>query len=279
VRQRKAFTLVEMMIVIGVIVVLAALAVTAYTKLVNSSAEKATATTLQNAQSLLTEYEQAAGLGKLGYGDINFPYHGGYFTLSDDPDAPKKFPIGLTGLLPVVTTGFVGESGNSSDPNALPPPRLPGKPDAATGDIVYSLDTQKQKAVFNTAAVMMYIARLPQARPILSSLPTKGFLQFVVKDPNSTTGGIARGITLGGSEAPVMLDGWGNPIIYVPPGGIVVQMKGQPTLSLVRSSGTTPFTSGSDPPPLKGTDRPFWASAGPDGNFDHGDDNVYSFRQ
>ena len=89
---------------------------------------------------------------------------------------------------------------------------------------------------------------------------------------------MARGITLNGSEAPVLLDGWGNPIIYVPPGGIVVQLKGQPTMSLVRSTGTTSFTPGSSPP-LKSGDRPFWASAGPDGNFDNGDDNVYSFRQ
>ena len=66
-RQRKAFTLVEMMVVVGLIVVLIALAVTGYSKLVNASAERATATALQNAQSLLAEYEQAVGLGRLGF--------------------------------------------------------------------------------------------------------------------------------------------------------------------------------------------------------------------
>ena len=84
-RQRKAFTLMEVMIVIGVIVILIALAVTAYTKLVNASAEKATVASLSNAQSLLAEYDQAVGIGKLGFqpdgsADQNFPYLGGYFN-------------------------------------------------------------------------------------------------------------------------------------------------------------------------------------------------------
>ncbi|HEX4797451.1 MAG TPA: prepilin-type N-terminal cleavage/methylation domain-containing protein [Humisphaera sp.] len=257
-RQRKAFTLLELMIVTGVIVLLAALAVTAYTKLVNSSAERGTATNLQNAQSLLAEYEQAAGLGRFGAGDPNFPYEGGFLTFSGDTTLPIGAPPGPPTLVKqIVLTGSVAVSS---------PRRLPGSPGAG-GDFPYSLDRNNENAVFNTAAVMMYIARLPQASTTLNNLPARSFLQAN-----------GKAVTLGGVPAPVLLDGWSNPIIYVPPGGMIVQIKGQATLSLVRSSGVTPFTPGTVPS-LKSADRPFWASAGQDGNFDTGDDNVYSFRQ
>ena len=285
-RQRKAFTLVEMMIVVGLIVVLIALAVTGYSKLVNASAERGTTTALQNAQSLLAEYEQAVGLGRLGFGDPTFPYHGGYFSQSDAPSQAEQG--NAIGIGTPCAAGLVADSGSfSSDPSALVPYRFPGKPDA-NGNIPYTLDYTKERAVFNTAAVMMYIARLPQARPILSSLPAKSFLQYA-----------GQPIKLSGNEAPVMLDGWGNPIIYVPPGGLVwekiTSMDGSSnppivhaSRYLVRTSGVTTlpevtYTQGQPPAasafvPLKAGDRPFWASAGPDGNFDNGDDNVYSFR-
>ena len=66
-----------------------------------------------------------------------------------------------------------------------------------------------------------------------------------------------------------MLDGWKNPIIYVPSGGMTGVFVG----------GTPGATSG-----VKGAyktvyaidGRPFWASAGPDGSFSTGDDNMYS---
>jgi hypothetical protein len=78
----------------------------------------------------------------------------------------------------------------------------------------------------------------------------------------------------------VLLDGWGNPIIFVPRGGIHVLIKNQTSGSndtyLVRSTGTALITT-SDPP-MTGSERPFWASAGQDGDFTQGADNVYSFQ-
>lgn len=64
--------------------------------------------------------------------------------------------------------------------------------------------------------------------------------------------------TPGGAFVPT--DAWNNPIIYVPPGGLTgVTIRG--------STGTITAPDG----------RPFFASAGADGNFTTGDDNVYSF--
>jgi hypothetical protein len=73
----------------------------------------------------------------------------------------------------------------------------------------------------------------------------------------------------------VPLDGWGNPMFFVPGGGIRVTVTG---------SNKTVVTQTITAPDGKG----FWASAGPDGIFTdtinsspnqkpNGDDNVYSF--
>jgi prepilin-type N-terminal cleavage/methylation domain-containing protein len=103
-------------------------------------------------------------------------------------------------------------------------------------------------------------------------------------------------------KAPVPVDGWGNPVIFVPPGGVLVALGSvEPTDEPVRLITSTKIyrpsqiTSGADVP--VGT-RPFWASAGPDGilgfldtdnngtydpppaggDIAGGDDNVYSFQ-
>jgi hypothetical protein len=68
---------------------------------------------------------------------------------------------------------------------------------------------------------------------------------------------------------PVILDGWGNPILFCPSGGLLnvcvnVKNTTSPQIPLVITSPDG---------------RPFWASAGPDGDFVKGDDNIYSFQQ
>jgi prepilin-type N-terminal cleavage/methylation domain-containing protein len=63
---------------------------------------------------------------------------------------------------------------------------------------------------------------------------------------------------------PVAQDAWRNPIIYVPRSGLLgVRSEGKPDRNV-------PVTSPDG--------RPFWASAGPDGFFGTGDDNLYSFQ-
>ena len=87
----------------------------------------------------------------------------------------------------------------------------------------------------------------------------------------------------------MLLDGWGNPILLVPPSGLMVNIKDEANSKsgntvynayVVRTSGTYPYSAtGSGLPPLTAADRPFFASAGADGDFSLGEDNVYSFSQ
>ena len=73
------------------------------------------------------------------------------------------------------------------------------------------------------------------------------------------------------TTTPVFLDGWGNPIICVIGGQLGSPVAvGQPG-ALVTAGQSTQITS-----PDK---RLFWASAGPDGDFSKGDDNLYSFEK
>lgn len=63
----------------------------------------------------------------------------------------------------------------------------------------------------------------------------------------------------GGTDPPTINDGWGNRIEYIRPAGLNTVVNG--TNVTIRSPDG----------------RPFFASAGPDGDMNKGDDNVYSF--
>jgi len=86
---------------------------------------------------------------------------------------------------------------------------------------------------------------------------------------------------------PMLRDGWDNPIIFVPASGLRVRLlldKNENDWSdatqtrIITSGGDLKVTIPPQPPqPLPAGAKPFFASAGPDGDFSTGDDNVYSF--
>jgi hypothetical protein len=91
------------------------------------------------------------------------------------------------------------------------------------------------------------------------------------------------------SPVPMLRDGWGNPIIFVPASGLRVRILADenklldtdPThkqTRIVTSAGEIKVpTSATDVVNPAGA-KPFWASAGPDGDMSTGDDNLYSFQ-
>jgi prepilin-type N-terminal cleavage/methylation domain-containing protein len=284
-RHRKGFTMLEMLVVIGVILLLVTIAVAAYSKMVNAMAVKATATNLENCRSMLAEFEQVTPMTGMGYfsgqPDPNFPYLGGYFYNAADVKAgvtlDKTSPIDAAdpSFAGVVTPPNRDQAPTrypaTTDGNQVMPPYMP----ATT-----SSPKPQTNAVYNTACVMMYLARVPNIGAELKKLPSKSFLL----DPNGNP--IVLNNAGQSSPAPVMVDGWGNPIIFVPANGLKVFLTqgnspkyvygATPANFVVRTSGTYDIKN---LPPLKQTDRPFWAAAGPDANFATGDDNVYSFKQ
>ena len=94
--------------------------------------------------------------------------------------------------------------------------------------------------------------------------------------PATTSAGIPSDDTV-----PVLLDAWGNPIIFVPGGTLgngAALNNGAvtPGTGAMRSgSGTAGITTMAKSP----DGHPFFASAGPGGDFSNGDDNLYSFEK
>jgi prepilin-type N-terminal cleavage/methylation domain-containing protein len=121
-------------------------------------------------------------------------------------------------------------------------------------------------AVSTTQTVIGVLMRSPKNKDAVAQAPSKTLL----RDTNNNA-----------MSPPDFVDAWNNPIIFVPSGGLkgvtLTQTQGNPNGATytVRSSGVYP--TGSEPG-LGPKDRPFWASAGQDGDFSKGDDNVYSFQ-
>jgi type II secretory pathway pseudopilin PulG len=91
---------------------------------------------------------------------------------------------------------------------------------------------------------------------------------------------------------PLLIDGWSNPIIYVPASGLRVKLlsgyggyttfAANPTQAaaqnyIVVSPEGHVTGNGTANPYVDHLGKPFFASAGPDGDFTKGDDNLYSF--
>ena len=115
-------------------------------------------------------------------------------------------------------------------------------------------------AILESAKAYTRMKAMPASRKAMEKLPSDRLL-----------GGPSVPENLKGK---LPLDGWGNPILYVPAEGIRgVRVKN--AIYCIRSDKTIPDVP-SLPAPIQ-TDKPFFASAGPDGRFDTGDDNLYSF--
>ncbi|MDB5357230.1 MAG: hypothetical protein JWN24_3683 [Phycisphaerales bacterium] len=121
-----------------------------------------------------------------------------------------------------------------------------------------------------TEDVMALLNSIPKNNQMIAQLPARSLLAGATPSKNPPN-----------SNGPILLDGWKNPIIYVSAAGLVVNLPDPtnpktPAAYTVRTSGIYPNKN--PLPPITALDRPFFASAGPDGNFQNGDDNIYSFQ-
>jgi prepilin-type N-terminal cleavage/methylation domain-containing protein len=182
------------------------------------------------------------------------------------------------------TAGF--DIWNDADPAAAGVNPL--KPPSESIDETDLMGVAKTQAVLNTATVIREMKRSPNVEKMLAQLPANSTM--MVYEPNTTT-----------AIGPVLLDGWGRPIIFVPSPGLDGVIIGEPTdaanpfrITSVKAyaAGTLPVAPNAAIPGA----RPFFASAGPDGSFAYadkntsmafeatsdgsaGDDNLYSFEK
>jgi prepilin-type N-terminal cleavage/methylation domain-containing protein len=168
-------------------------------------------------------------------------------------------------------------------------PYAPGNVVKSSMDNKYYRCITPATGVWKTAMTEMTFLGLPPSPPSPSSSYTT--------DPSTDS---ANWLVLGPNETPdpILLDAWGNPILMAPASGLINVWtnctKSAPALfPPPQWGGATPTTQlqawvnplpgGGTPPsycqkPIVAPDnKPFFYSAGPDGDFTTGDDNIYSF--
>jgi len=229
VKRDRAFTLVEIIVALGIIMILVGLVTVGMRALNKSAKEKATKSALETAKSMLAELDTAGGIAE-------------------------------------VTAIY----------SSLVPANQVEQPGNVTIDAYQAAPYARYQsdAVRLTQFVMGKLIAIPNNKAVLQKLPVERLLR---KNPAGSAASLLTVDANGEPNPPVLLDGWGNPIIYVPWDGLSKVIIGNdvpPKEYRIKSNEVITPSTGAD---KFTTGRPFWASAGPDGDFSTGDDNVYSF--
>lgn len=323
--RRTAFTLIELLITIGIIVILAAMIIFATRAMTGGSKAHATAIALENCKSLLAEYDTVKRLSTDSTRSWIWIDAGGAIVMRDPTTAAANTPPLNFWLLPA--------------PPVNSPPEY--SPLVAPGYVKNDSHGAEQRnlspAVVNTMAAMSALGAIPANRQAMQKLPQD---QIFLPEWSGTTNipGPGSDHVMGTSDdttipvsfpagcrvkdtgdgnsyicvinhqtsgsppssdtthwrrdtapTPMMRDGWGNPIILVPATGLMVlhlndQKEYQPSdprqkFVVISPEGSVVDNGTSTGPKVMRPGRPFFASAGPDGDFSKGDDNIYSFEQ
>lgn len=233
--------MIEILTVIVIILILIGIIFTGTRYIVSASRARSTRATLANLQSLLSAYDASSRTALQQITDAYTAYQGAYSVNVN----PIVFPA-----ITVTDTG-VTQPQNPNDPAAIPAD-------------MHRYDPFVQ---ITSTIAMARILSLPENKTAMAKISTKMLPTW---------------LTVAGAPATnILLDAWGNPIIYVPASGLVnVQLKSDSTKYYrVQSTGVQSYTTFNSPPVANANARPFFASAGPDGDFAKGDDNIYSFEQ
>ncbi len=298
-RNRFGFSLIELLVVIGLIAILSTLLLIGINKLQTNSKRQQTRLAFQNLTAMYSEWDAINRHHFINYADANT----GVYYVDVALPCPGNVATGgtdRTGLAVLATRDMMSmlkqmptnaaamgklSAASFMTIQTTPPPATlwstSGDPTTSFSgywifDRVYVLGPPNvfgtQPKYFYTAVAINWTPPSPPSTPgvPLVAQPAPPDSRFwLASTPDATdtnTTELAASLTV-----PVLLDGWGNPIIFVP-GGILGYQPG--SASGMLTAGGIQGTQVKSP-----DGRPFWASAGPDGDFSKGDDNLYSFEK
>jgi prepilin-type N-terminal cleavage/methylation domain-containing protein len=247
--RRRGITLIEVMVVISIILVLIGLFL--------AGAKHWTDSANRNATNLQME-KLNAWLSEMQGGSPNFLTNPANAWFMDTTIAPLPPPLDAS-VYGNVTPDYESTTdtwivGSTTITLANPSSRARAIRDTAVG-IMFRLgingNIAKELQSLPAGQVISFnpTTNPPYSNPVTLTAPV---ITAPIPTPSAT---LTR-------FPPVLLDGWNNPIIFVPASGLQkVYVGGSATPVIIQSPDN----------------RPFWASAGPDGDFTRGDDNIYSF--
>ena len=241
--RRRGFTMIEILIVIGILAVLASIVLLGMRHITGKSKEQQTRVSMQNLRNMLAEYNARTRMKAPREWYAWDPSGSGSWItspISNEPPNPNELDFWRVPY---------------RDP-FQPPPNGKPAPIGSPGTVEGTAPDRNGLAVVNTAIGVILITSLPENRNGLQSFKDK--LMSIADDANT-----AKYIE---SDSRIPLDAWNNPIILVPGSGMYNVTVGGQTLA-------------KDNPVKAQDNQPFWASAGPDGDFQKGDDNIYSFEE
>lgn len=311
-RQRHGFTLIEVLVTLGIILVLVGLLVLGLRGFMDSTRKSSTRLAMETADSIISE-----GLSdkKLRERILCQVFNSFYQYQNGSPYSYVEYLID-----------------RRTSTSATPPPPAninsnlqyfvvaPGAVDEASSGNPTTAERYRAPSLRLTQEVVRLAIGTPSAKSLFDGLPserkavelivpgTTNLNQLVVDFQSSNN--LSRVETLGDGRRrlvfspPMLLDAWGNPLLFVP-GGIQALKDGQcvevepAKQGLIgvyySSSNQVAWIPNASPPaapslpgfptgpliridPIRAPDnRSFWVSAGPDGDFRTGDDNIYSF--
>ncbi len=250
-RRHSAFTMLEVVIAIAVIMVLIGMLFIGGRSLFGAAKANETKARLGSARAMLSDFMDAtkpkAGSSRpqptgAAAGDVAWIHNGADVTQGDVTLLKLSFWLVPNGN-DTNTNGVIDFGTAEAFPLDAPGVFAPGP----LGN--------EPSAYYNTRVAITLMSRLPSVAKVLNELPSSS---------RETTPAPAPPGSQQVAPGKHLLDAWGFPILFVPGTGLMGV-----------TSGGVVFDATN---PIKSDGQPFWASAGPDGNFTTGDDNIYSFQ-